>query len=73
MQLVQKSNTFIVEVTQAEAKGLAKIIIQAAEDAQHSALLDFAYLLNEAKYGARYNFRQPPHAWDPGAKHPSAK
>lgn len=72
MQLVPRANTFILEVTQAEAKGLAKTIIQLAEEAQHGALLDFAYLINEAKYDARYKFRQPPHAWEPGAKHPAA-
>lgn len=72
MQLKTDPQALTLEISQADAKTLAKLIIQHAEDARHSALLDFAYLLNEAKYDARNDFRQPPHPWEPGTPHPSA-
>lgn len=65
------NNTVTLELTQQQAKTLAKQVIQHAEDA-HSTLLNFAYLLNEAHADAANTFRQPPHAWEPGAIHPSA-
>jgi len=37
------------------------------------ALLNFAYLLNEAHYDGVNEFRQPSHAWEAGAVSPSPK
>lgn len=68
----QPDGSLILNLSQKQARDLAKTVIQHAEDA-HTALLDFAYLLNEAHYDAENQFRQPPHAWEPDAHQPGAK
>lgn len=64
----QPDGSLVLEISQKQAREFAKTVIQHAEDA-HTALLDFAYLLNEAHYDAENQFRQPPHAWEPGGAH----
>ena len=66
---LQPDGSLLLDLTQKQARELAKTVIQHAEDA-HTALLNFAYLLNEAHYDAENDFRQPPHAWEPGAHQP---
>jgi hypothetical protein len=65
----QSDGTLALDLQQEEVRKLAKDIIDHAEDA-HSTLLNLAYLINEAWYDARNDFRQPPHAWEPGARQP---
>lgn len=50
---------------------LAEAIVQHNDDNLPSALLELASLLHKAHYEAQDNFRQPPHAWEPGLPHPS--
>lgn len=68
----QPDGSLVLDMSQKQARELAKTVIQHAEDA-HTALLDFAYLLNEAHYDAENQFRQPPHAWEPGARQHGTK
>ncbi|HUW29254.1 MAG TPA: hypothetical protein VMV97_11660 [Sulfuriferula sp.] len=68
----QPDGSLLLNMSQKQARDFAKTVIQHAEDA-HTALLDFAYLLNEAHYDAENQFRQPPHAWEPGAHQPGTK
>ena len=58
------SGNVILEFSSQEVETLAKQIIQHAENA-HSSVLNLAYLINEAKFDSRNNFRQPDHPWDP--------
>ena len=60
----------VLELEKAELDPLARPVIAHAEE-MHSALLDLADILRSAGYGMRDQFRQPPHPWDAGAKHPS--
>ncbi|MGH8671107.1 MAG: hypothetical protein ACREUA_03580 [Burkholderiales bacterium] len=70
MELIREPNEeFTLVLTQKELKTLTKRIILHAEDAP-TAMLNLAYFLNEARYRAADGFRQPPGAWEPGAKHP---
>ncbi|MEO6146674.1 MAG: hypothetical protein ABIT70_06405 [Sulfuriferula sp.] len=69
---VKPDGSLLLDMTQKQARELAKTVIQHAEDAQ-TALLNFSYLLNEAHYDAGNQFRQPPHAWEPGAHQPVTK
>jgi len=69
---LQPDGSLVLDMTQKQARDLAKNVIQHAEGA-HTALLDFAYLLNEAHYDAENQFRQPPDAWEPGAHQPATK
>lgn len=55
----------------AEAEALAEAIIHHNSDNMPSALLELASLLRQANYEAHDDFRQPPHAWEPGRQHPS--
>ena len=69
MKIHQEENqSFVIELTQSECKTLARQIIQHAEDA-HTAVLNFGYLLNEARFGAVNSFRQPPNPWEPHERH----
>lgn len=68
----QADGSLILEMGQPQARQLAKAVIHHADDA-HTALLNFAYLLNEAHFDAQNDFRQPPHAWEPGARQPGAR
>lgn len=73
MNIQHQPNGFLaLQMNQKQARELAKTVIQHAEDA-HTALLNFAYLLNEAHYDAENEFRQPPHPWDEGARQPDTK
>lgn len=73
MQIQLKPDgSLLLDMTQKQARELAKTVIQHAEDAQ-TALLNFSYLLNEAHYDAENQFRQPPDAWEPAAHLPVAK
>ena len=68
----QADGSVLLDMTQQQARKFAKTVIENAEDAQ-MALLNFAYLLNEAHYDGVNEFRQPPHAWESGAASPSPK
>jgi len=68
----QADGSVLLLMTQQQARKFAKTVIENAEDA-HMALLNFAYLLNEAHYDGVNEFRQPPHAWESGAVSPSPK
>lgn len=69
MKIHQEENqSLVIELTQSECKTLARQIIQHAEDA-HTAVLNFGYLLNEARFGAVNSFRQPPNPWEPHERH----
>ncbi len=59
-----------IELHKSKLAPIARAIIGHAED-MHSTVLDFADILRAAGYAMRDNFRQPPHAWDAGARHPS--
>ncbi|QKT04294.1 hypothetical protein HUS23_10970 [Ectothiorhodospiraceae bacterium 2226] len=52
-----------------EARDLAKDVAENMED-MPGALLDLANLLQSAYYEAKDEFRQPPHPWAPGTRHP---
>lgn len=56
-------NELLLDFRSADARKLAKAVIQHAEDS-HTDLLNLAYLLNEAGYDAQNDFRQPPDPWD---------
>lgn len=68
----QQNGQLTLDLSRTQARELAQTVIHHAENA-HTALLNFAYLLNEAKYDAVNDFRQPPHAWDEGARQPDIK
>lgn len=71
MNIRQDENgNLVIELTQPEGKTLAKQIIQHAEDA-HTAVLNFGYLINEARFGSANSFRQPPNPWEPQKRHSS--
>lgn len=67
----ESDGTLTITLTPQEMKDLAKRIIHHAEDA-HTAVLNFGYLLNEAKYAAKNDFKQPPHPWEPGGPNPGS-
>ncbi len=60
----------VIEIEKSELGRIAGPVIKHAED-MHSVVLDFADILRSAEYAMRDKFRQPPHAWDAGARHPS--
>jgi hypothetical protein len=68
----QPDGSIQLQMTQQQGRKFAKTVIENAEDA-HMALLNFAYLLNEAHYDGVNEFRQPSHAWEAGAVSPSPK
>lgn len=68
----QPNGLLALDISHKQARDLAQAVIQHADDA-HTALLNFAYLLNEANYDSKNDFRQPPHAWDEGARQPETK
>lgn len=64
-----QQNELILDFRTADARKLAKAVIQHAEDS-HTELLNLAYLLNEAGYDAENDFRQPPNPWEgPSGEH----
>ena len=64
---------FILTFDKDEIEDLADPIIGKAKNMSRT-LLDMGYLLREAQYSMRDNFRQPPHAFDAEApKQPSVE
>ncbi|HKJ72179.1 MAG TPA: hypothetical protein VKA55_10540 [Gammaproteobacteria bacterium] len=64
---------YILTFDKDEIEDLADPIIGKAKDMSRT-LLDLGYLLREAQYSMRDNFRQPPHAFDAEApKQPSVE
>lgn len=66
-----KDGKVLVEFDLDTGNKLAEAIVQHNEDNMPSALLELASLLHKANYQAHDEFRQPPHAWEPGLPHPS--
>ena len=54
---------FILTLDKDEVEDLADPVMGKAAKMSRS-ILDLGYLLREAKYAMRDNFRQPPHAFD---------
>ena len=69
MDVKTENGHVLITMALPEGTRLAKAVIGHAEDA-HDALLNFAYLLNEAKDNAHNDFRQPPNAWGTDAAAP---
>ncbi|MFB6260172.1 MAG: hypothetical protein ABEJ96_02880 [Thiohalorhabdaceae bacterium] len=64
---------YILTFTKDEIEDVADPIIGKASKMSRN-LLDMGYLLREAQYSMRDNFRQPPHAFDADApKQPSVE
>lgn len=60
-----------LELDLTQGRKLAKDVTEHLED-MPGALLDLANLLQSAYYEAQDEFRQPPHAFEPGARHPDS-
>lgn len=67
----REDGKLFLELTLDQGNELAEAIVQHNDDNLPSALLDLASLLHKAHYQAHDEFRQPPHAWEPGVLHPS--
>ncbi|KPV40468.1 hypothetical protein AN478_06670 [Thiohalorhabdus denitrificans] len=64
---------YILTFDKNEVEDLADPVMGKAAKMSRS-ILDLGYLLREAKFGMRDNFRQPPHAFDEQApKQPSVE
>ena len=64
---------YILTFDKDELEDLADPVIGKAKDMSRT-LLDLGYLLRQAQYSMRDNFRQPPHAFDDQApKQPSVE
>ncbi len=59
----------LMEFSIKEGDKLAEAIIKHATHMPNAAL-ELSSLLREAKYQAGNTFRQPPRAWEPGARSP---
>lgn len=68
---IRTGETVLIECDLKQGNDLADAIVQHNDDNMPSALLELASLLHKAHYRAHDEFRQPPHAWEPGVPHPS--
>lgn len=66
-----ENGTILIEFDIEAGHKLADAIAQHNADNMPSALIELASLLHKASYAAHDEFRQPPHAWEPGLPHPS--
>lgn len=55
-----------------EADDLSRSLIKYASELSSPAL-NFSGILKYVLYGINNKFRQPPHAWEPGIRHPSTR
>lgn len=55
-----------------EADNLCSSLIKHASELSSPAL-NLSGILKYVVYGTNNRFRQPPHAWEPGIRHPSTK